>query len=142
MLEVAGTNKFRFDAVQMPLNVMDAHFRSFEHQVVPKLIQEGIGVLGMKSMGFGAILSSQTVSAIECLHYAMNLPTSTVITGIDSMELLDQAVKAAHTFMPMKPEEVSAMLARTADAAATGNYEQFKTSSRFDGTPRNPQWTG
>ena len=142
MLEVAGTNKFRFDAVQMPLNVMDAHFRSFEHQVVPKLVQEGMGVLGMKSMGFGAILSSQTVSAIECLHYAMNLPTSTVITGIDSMELLDQAVKAAHTFTPMKPEEVSAMLARTADAAATGNYEQFKTSSRFDGTPRNPQWTG
>jgi aryl-alcohol dehydrogenase-like predicted oxidoreductase len=142
MLEVAGTNKFRFDAVQMPLNVMDAHFRSFEHQVVPKLVQEGMGVLGMKSMGFGAILSSQTVSAIECLHYAMNLPTSTVITGIDSMELLDQAVKAAHTFMPLKPEEVSAMLARTADAAAAGNYEQFKTSSRFDGTPRNPQWRG
>jgi predicted aldo/keto reductase-like oxidoreductase len=142
MLEVAGAHKFRFDAVQMPLNVMDAHFRSFEHQVVPALVKEGIGVLGMKALGFGAILGSKTVSAIECLHYAMNLPTSTVITGIDSMTILDQAVEAASTFNPMNQEQVSALLARTADAAATGNYEQFKTSSGFDATTRNPQWTG
>jgi aryl-alcohol dehydrogenase-like predicted oxidoreductase len=89
MLEVARAHKFRFDAVQMPLNVMDAHFRSFEHQVLPELVREDIGVLGMKSMGSGVILQSKTVQPIECLHYAMNLPTSTVITGIDRMELLD-----------------------------------------------------
>jgi predicted aldo/keto reductase-like oxidoreductase len=142
MLEVAGAHKFRFDAVQMPLNVMDAHFRSFEHQVVPALVKEGIGVLGMKALGFGAILGSKTVNAIECLHYALNLPTSTVITGIDSMAILDQAVEAARTFKPMNQEQVSALLARSADAAATGNYEQFKTSSGFDATTRNPQWTG
>ena len=142
MLEVAGANKFRFDTVQMPLNVMDAHFRSFEHQVVPKLVEEGVGVLGMKSLGSGAILRSQTVSAIECLQYAMNLPTSTVIAGIDSMEILDQAIEAAHTFRPMSQEQVSALLARTADAAASGNYEIFKTTSGFDATTRNPQWTG
>jgi predicted aldo/keto reductase-like oxidoreductase len=142
MLEVAGANKFRFDAVQMPLNVMDAHFRSFEHQVVPVLVKDEIGVLGMKSLGFGAILGSKTVSAIECLHYAMNLPTSTVITGIDSLKILDQAVEAARTFTPMSQEQVSALLARTADAAASGNYEQFKTSTGFDATTRNPQWTG
>ena len=142
MLAVAAEHKFRFDAVQMPLNVMDAHFRSFEHQVVPKLVADGIGVLGMKSLGFGAILRSQTVSAIECLHYAMNLPTSTVITGIDSLAILDQAVEAARTFAPMSQEQVSALLARTADAAASGTYEQFKTSSGFDATTRNPQWTG
>ena len=142
MLEVAGSNKFRFDAVQMPLNVMDAHFRSFEHQVVPVLVKDEIGVLGMKALGFGAILGSQTVSAIECLHYALNLPTSTVITGIDSLKILDQAVEAASTFKPMSQEQVAALLARTADAAATGNYEQFKTSSSFDATTRNPQWTG
>ena len=142
MLAVAAEHKFRFDAVQMPLNVMDAHFRSFEHQVVPKLVADGIGVLGMKSLGFGAILRSQTVSAIECLHYALNLPTSTVITGIDSMKILDQAVEAASTFRPMSQEQVSALLARTADAAAAGNYEQFKTSTGFDATTRNPQWTG
>jgi len=72
----------------------------------------------------------------------MNLPTSTVITGIDSMAILDQAVEAARTFKPMSQEAVAALLARTADAAATGNYEQFKTSSGFDNTTRNPQWTG
>jgi aryl-alcohol dehydrogenase-like predicted oxidoreductase len=142
MLEVASAHKFRFDAVQMPLNVMDAHFRSFEHQVVPKLVKDEIGVLGMKALGFGAILRSRTASAIECLHYAMNLPTSTVITGIDSMAILDQAVEAARTFKPMSQEQVSVLLARTADAAASGNYEQFKTSTGFDATTRNPQWTG
>jgi len=142
MLEISAKNKFRFDAVQMPLNVMDAHFRSFEHQVVPELVKEGIGVLGMKSMGFGQILHSKTVSAIECLHFAMNLPTATVITGIDSLEILDQAVEAARTFKPMSQEQVSALLARTAKAAASGDYEPFKTTTGFDATARNPNWTG
>ena len=142
MLAVAAEHKFRFDAVQLPLNVMDAHFRSFEQQVVPQLVKEGIGVLGMKSLGFGAILGSRTVSAIECLHYALNLPTSTVIAGIDSLKILDQAVEAARTFKPMSPEQVSALLARTAKAAASGDYEQFKTDTGFDSTTRNPLWTG
>lgn len=142
MLELAAKNKFRFDAVQMPLNVMDAHFRSFEHQVVPALVRDGVGVLGMKPMGFGNILRSKTVSAIECLHYAMNLPASTVITGIDSLAILDQAIEAARTFKPMSQEQVSALLARTADAAASGNFEPFKTTAGFDNTTRNPQWTG
>jgi len=142
MLQVAGENNFRFDAVQMPLNVMDAHFRSFEHQVLPALVKDGIGVLGMKSLGFGAILQSKTVTAIECLHYAMNLPTSTVITGMDRMEILEQALEAARTFTPMTPEQVSALLARTANAAADGKYESFKTSTGFDGTAHNPQWLG
>jgi aryl-alcohol dehydrogenase-like predicted oxidoreductase len=142
MLQVAADHKFHFDAVQMPLNVMDVHFRSFEHQVLPVLLKEGIGVLGMKSLGFGAILQSKTVTAIECLHYAMNLPTSTVITGMERMEILDQALEAARTFKPMTPEQVAALLARTADAAATGSYEMFKTSTHFDGTTPNPQWLG
>jgi len=142
MLEVARAHEFRFDAVQMPLNVMDAHFRSFEHQVVPVLVQEKIGVLGMKSMGNGVILQSKTAQPIECLHYAMNLPTSTVITGIDRMELLDQALEAARTFKPMSQEAISALLARTAVAAAAGQYEPFKTTTNYDGTAHNPQWLG
>jgi predicted aldo/keto reductase-like oxidoreductase len=142
MLEVARAHRFHFDAVQMPLNVMDAHFRSFEHQVLPVLLKEGIGVLGMKSLGSGVILQSKTVQPIECLHYAMNLPTSTVITGIDRMELLDQALEAARTFKPMKREEVSALLARTADAAAAGKFEPFKTTTSYDGTAHHPQWLG
>lgn len=142
MLDVATKNGFRFDAVQMPLNVMDAHFRSFAHQVLPRLVKEEIAVLGMKPLAFGAILRLGTVSAIECLHYAMNLPTSVVITGIESMSILDQAVQAARTFKPMTTEQVAALLARTSEAAASGDYERFKTSTQFDGTAQNPQWLG
>jgi len=142
MLEVAAAHKFRFDAVQMPLNVLDAHFRSFEHQVLPILVKEQIGVLGMKPLASGLVLQTKTASAIECLHYAMSLPTSTVITGIDRMELLDQALEAARTFKPMSKGAISALLARTSEAAATGKYEPFKTTAGFDGTAHHPQWMG
>jgi len=142
MLDIAAAHQFRFDAVQMPLNVMDAHFRSFEHQVLPRLLAEGIGVLGMKSMGDPFILESNTVTPIECLHYAMNLPISSVITGIDSLKVLDQAIEAARTFKPMSKEVVTRLLARTAAAAATGRFELFKTANRYDGTAHNPQWLG
>ena len=142
MLEIAANHKFRFDAVQMPLNVMDAHFRSFEQKVLPLLLKDEVGVLGMKALGDPFILQSNTVTPIECLHYAMNLPTSTVITGIDKIEILEQALEAARTFTPLSREAVARLLARTADAAATGRYELFKTSSRYDGTAHNPQWLG
>ena len=125
----------------MPLNVMDAHFRSFEHQVCPA--GEGRDRrAGHEIDGRSLHSASKTVTPIECLHYAMNLPTSTVITGIDRMEVLDQALEAARTFKPMSKEAVSALLARTAEAAATGKYEPFKTSDHFDGTAHNPQWLG
>src|SRR5205807_626452 len=136
-LDIAAANKFRFDTVQMPLNVMDAHFRSFEHQVLPRLLADEIGVLGMKSMGDPLILDSKTVTPIECLHYGLNLPTSTVITGIDSLKILDQALEAVKTFKPMSKEAVASLLARTAAAAATGRFELFKTGSRYDGTAHN-----
>ena len=142
MLAVAGEHQFHFDAVQMPLNVMDAHFHSFEQRDEPELVKDGIGVLGMKSLGFGAILQSQTATAIECLHYALNLPTTTVITGMESLARIEQAVEAARTFKPLTTEQVTALLARTASAAADGRYEAFKTSTQFDGTSHNPQWLG
>uniref|UniRef100_C6E3C1 Aldo/keto reductase n=1 Tax=Geobacter sp. (strain M21) TaxID=443144 RepID=C6E3C1_GEOSM len=142
MLKVAAQHDFRFDAVQMPLNVMDAHFRSFEKLVLPELAREKIGVLGMKSMANGILLKSGTVTAIECLHYALTLPTSVVITGVDSMEILDQATQAVESFRPLKSAEVGDLLARTAEAAMTGYYEPFKTTSLFDGTASNPQWLG
>lgn len=141
-LKVAAEHKFRFDAVQMPLSVMDAHFHSFERKVLPELVKDEIGVLGMKSLGFGYIMQSKTATAIECLHYAMNLPTSTVITGCESMKYLDQAIEAARTFKPMTSEQVTALLARTAEAASNGQYERFKTTTQFDGTTHNPQWLG
>jgi aryl-alcohol dehydrogenase-like predicted oxidoreductase len=141
-LEVARDHGFVFDTVQMPLNVMDAHFRSFERQVLPDLVRENIGVLGMKSMGNGVILRSGTVTAIECLHYAMSLPTSVVITGVESMERLEQAFEAARTFQPLSEAQRTSLLAKTAAAARRGEFELFKTSSIFDATASNPEWLG
>ncbi len=142
MLHTGFAHGFTFDTVQMPLNVMDAHFRSFAHQVVPVLVEHKIGVLGMKPLGSGIIMDSKTVTAIEALHYAMNLPTSVVINGCDSIERVDQALEAARTFRPMSKEEVAAILAKTAQAAANGRFEPFKTTTGFDGTVHNPQWLG
>jgi aryl-alcohol dehydrogenase-like predicted oxidoreductase len=142
MLDVAREHSFLFDTVQMPLNVMDAHYRSFGKLVLPELVRQGIGVLGMKPMANGIILKSNTVSPIECLRYALNLPTSVVITGVDSMEILDQACEAARTFRPLSDPELTALLSKTATAAARGEFEPFKTSSIFDGTAQNPAWLG
>ena len=142
MLDIARQNGFAFDAVQMPLNVMDAHYDSFAKQVVPVLLERDIGVLGMKPMGDPFVLVSSTVSAVECLHYAMNLPTSVVITGCDSVPVLEQALRAARTFRPLSEAEVKSLLERTAQAARDGKYELYKTTHHFDGTYQNPQWLG
>jgi aryl-alcohol dehydrogenase-like predicted oxidoreductase len=142
MLEVARENGFQFDAVQMPLNVMDAHYRSFEKLVLPELVDQNIGVLAMKTLANGLILESKTVTAVECLQYAMNLPTSVVITGCESMENLEQALTAARTFRPMSSEQVRSILDKTAEAASRGKYELFKTTSIYDGTAVHPEWLG
>jgi aryl-alcohol dehydrogenase-like predicted oxidoreductase len=141
-LEVAEDYGFTFDTVQMPLNVMDAHYRSFEKLVLPELVKRRIGVLGMKPLANGIILRSGTVSATECLRYALHLPTDVVITGIDSMKVLEQALEVARTFRPLSEGEVTALLAKTADAALRGEYEPFKTSSIFDATAQHPEWLG
>jgi predicted aldo/keto reductase-like oxidoreductase len=142
MLEVADQHKFLFDTVQMPLNVMDAHFDSFEKIVLPTLIQKNIGVLGMKPIGSQIILNSKAVTAVECLQYAMSLPTSVVITGCDSMDILEQALKTARTFKPLDESQRSALLARTTGPAKNGEFELYKTTHNFDGTYHNPQWLG
>lgn len=141
-LDVAREHGFVFDTVQMPLNVMDAHYRSFEKLVLPELARQRIGVLGMKCMANGIILKSKTVTPTECLHYTLNLPTSVVITGCDSMAILDQALEAVRTYQPMSTGEVHALLARTKEAASRGEFELFKTSSLFDSTATNPAWLG
>lgn len=142
MLDVAAQHDFRFDTVQMPLNVMDAHFRSFARQVVPVLVAKKIGVLGMKPMADKLILQSKTATPIECLHYALNLPTSVVITGIDSLPILDQAFEAAKTFRRLSDQDLAALLSRTKQAALTGRFEQFKTNVQFDSTALHPEWLG
>jgi uncharacterized protein len=142
MLATAAQHHFSFDTVQMPLNVMDAHYDSFEKKVLPVLVKGKVGVLGMKPMGDHFILDSKTATPTECLHYAMNLPTSVVITGCDSLPILDQALQAARSFEPMAESQLSALLAKTAEAAQAGKYELYKTSHQFDGTVANPQWLG
>lgn len=142
MLEIAVDRGVRFDAVQMPLNVMDAHYRSFARLVLPELNRQNIAPLAMKTLANGHILKSNTVTAIECLHYALNLPVATVITGIDTLAILDQAFEAVRTFRPMSHDEVAALLARTAETGRAGAFELFKTTSIYDGTGSNPEWLG
>jgi predicted aldo/keto reductase-like oxidoreductase len=142
MLAAASKRGFTFDTVQMPLNVMDAHFDSFEKKVLPVLLKNDIGVLGMKPMGDHFILESKTATPVECLHYAMNLPTSVVITGCDSLPILEQALQAARSFRALDSSQVAALLAKTAKAAEAGQFELYKTSHHFDGTYANPQWLG
>jgi aryl-alcohol dehydrogenase-like predicted oxidoreductase len=141
-LDLAQQAGFPFDAVQMPLNVMDAHYRSFERLVLPRLLEEGVGVLAMKPMGNGIILKSATVSARECLRYALHLPVSVVITGVDSLAVLEQACEVAGAFVPLSDGEHAALLERTAAAAARGAFEPFKSSSLFDSTAQHPEWLG
>lgn len=142
MLEVAERHAFTFDAVQMPINVMDAHFRSFGNLVLPELQKRNIGVLGMKSMGDTLILKSKTVTPLECLHYALNMPMSVVITGIDTEAILEQAIHAATTYQQVTKEQIAQILNKTRAAAVSGDWELFKTSSVFDSTAQHLEWLG
>jgi aryl-alcohol dehydrogenase-like predicted oxidoreductase len=140
MLDTAFAHKFTLNAVQMPLNLMDAHYDSFEKKVLPVLVEHNIGVLGMKPMGDSLILRSKTAEPMECLQYALNLPTSVVITGCDTLPILQQALKVARAFRPLSREQVAALLAKTEKAARSGEFELYKTAHNFDGTFHNPQW--
>ncbi len=142
MLETAAAHQFHFDAVQMPLNAMDAHYESFEKKILPILVKDEIGVLGMKPMGAGILLKSNTVSAVECLRYAMSLPTSVVINGCESLANLQQALDVARSFKPLTTAESAALLSKTEQAAREGQFEGYKTTNNFDGTVHNPQWLG
>jgi aryl-alcohol dehydrogenase-like predicted oxidoreductase len=142
MLEVADRHGFHFDTVQMPINIMDAHFRSFAQLVVPQALQRKIGVLGMKCFGGGVILKSGAVEPMDCLHYSLNVPVSVMITGITTPTLLNQAFEAVKNFKPMDEAAVGALIAKSEDAASAGKYELFKTTTHFDSTIRHPDWLG
>ena len=142
MLEIADQHNFHFDTVQMPINVMDAHFRSFAREVMPVAIRKGIGVLAMKTFGDSFIVNTKLVDPIEMLHYGLTQPVSVVITGIDKPAILDQALTAARTFKPLSDARMAAILDHTRSAALTGTFEPFKTTPHFDGTAANPKWLG
>lgn len=142
MLEVAQKRGFHFDTVQMPINVMDAHYRSFGQLVAPVAVKQGIGILGMKSLGDTVILKSNTVTAVECLNFSLSLPVSVLITGIDDRRSLDQAFAVAKGFKPLSDGDMTALLAKTQAAARNGRYELFKTTAYFDTTAKHPDFLG
>jgi aryl-alcohol dehydrogenase-like predicted oxidoreductase len=128
------TQDFPFDTVQMPLNCLDATFRSFETQVMPEANRRGIAVLGMKSMGgSGEIVSHGAATPSDALRYAMSLPVATTISGMDSLGVLEQNLAIAKGFQPMKPEEMQALRERVRVFAGDGRYELFKTTKKYDG---------
>jgi len=145
MLETAAAHRFAFDTVQMPVNVMDAHYDSFGQRVMPAATKAGVGVLAMKPLGSGVFLRSgpiagREISPTDCLRFAMDTPASVVITGCESMRDLAQALDAAYGFAPMTEAQRKSLLAKTAPAAAKGQWEKYKVSDMFDGTARNPHW--
>jgi aryl-alcohol dehydrogenase-like predicted oxidoreductase len=142
MIDLATQHGFTFDTVQMPLNVFDAHFKSFAQKVIPVAQKLDMGILAMKTFGDNNLLAASGLDPIDMLHYGMNLPTSVVITGIDKPEILDQAIRAATTFEPLSEAKVARILAKTADLARDGKCERYKTSRFFDSTFQNPSWLG
>jgi aryl-alcohol dehydrogenase-like predicted oxidoreductase len=139
-LKMLNHREFAWDTVQMPLNCLDAHFDSFEKRVLPVLVERGIGVLGMKPLAGSRALETGAASAEECLRYALSLPTSVVITGCESVENVQQAVRVGREFTPMTEEERADLLRRTAPHAEQGRFERYKTTDQHDGTKRNPHW--
>jgi aryl-alcohol dehydrogenase-like predicted oxidoreductase len=142
MIELAKQHDFTFDTVQMPINVMDAHYDSFAKNVIPVAQELDMGILAMKTFGDGFIVKTGLVDPVDMLHYSMHLPTSVVITGIDKPEILDQAIYAAVSFKPLSDEKVAEILAKTESAAAEGKFEPYKSSHFFDSTFQNPSWLG
>ena len=142
MLSLAREKGFHFDAVLFPSNVMDWSFRSFVHEVMPVAIKDGVAVQTMKSMGDKFLLDSKTVTPRECLQYALSQPASVVIHGMEKMEYLEDALDVVKTFQPLTREQISALAAKTKQAALSGKYELFKTTAHFDWTAKNPQWLG
>jgi len=142
MLQTAELHGFKFDTVQMPLNLMDVHFESFQKQVLPLLLDRRMGVLGMKPICAGKLMESHTVSAVDCLHYALSLPTDVVITGCDSIPILDQALDAVSSFRQLNREQMRSLEEKTVDAAVEGKFEEYKTTHEHDSTMKHPQWLG
>jgi len=124
---------FDWDTVQMPVNVLDAHFKSFQKNVLPVLVERNIGAIAMKTLADGHLLKAGVVTPQEALTYVWSQPVSTIVSGMDSLELVRNQARLASNFVPLSAEEQEKLLQRTAKAAKGGAFEPFKTSNRYDG---------
>ena len=124
---------FDWETVQMPINMMDAHFRSFREHIVPQCVQRGAGVIGMKSLGGGVIPGQAGISADTCIRYALSQPISSLVVGFTNMDELLQNVATARNFTPMADAEQRTLLAGVKEVAGDGRFELYKTTQRMDG---------
>src|SRR6476661_5056520 len=125
---------FPWDSVQMPLNVFDAHHDSFENEIVPICQEQGIAVIGMKSFASGRVFSSNSgITPQEALRYAMSLPVATIVSGMDSLKVLEQNLEIARNFTPLTDEERASIVARSEPFATDGVHERFKSTRDFEG---------
>jgi predicted aldo/keto reductase-like oxidoreductase len=140
MIQLAKDKGFHFDAVLFPSNIMDWNFRSFAHQVMPVALSEGIAVQTMKPMGGKFVLESGVATPAQCLRYAMSLPASVVIHGMEKIEYLNQALDTVKNFRPMTDDQIAALGEKAKQAAHEGKFELYKTTSHFDSTAQHPAW--
>ncbi|MBN1816062.1 MAG: aldo/keto reductase [Sedimentisphaerales bacterium] len=124
---------YPWDAVQMPLNVLDAHYKSFEQHVVPILVRRRIGIIAMKTLGSGYVLRANVVTPQEALNYVWSLPVSTLVSGMESEARLEANIRTTQAFTPLSEVQKAELLAKSRDAALTGKFEPFKTAPNFDG---------
>ncbi len=124
---------YPWDAVQMPLNVLDAHFKSFQKNVLPILVRRNIGVIAMKTLASGYVLRANAATPKEALSYIWSQPVSTIVSGMDSEQILNANVGFAKAFRPMSKTQQAKLLDKTREAGLTGKFEPFKTPPNFDG---------
>jgi predicted aldo/keto reductase-like oxidoreductase len=132
-----------WDTAQMPINVMDAHYRSFQNEVVPVCLDKNVGVIGMKGLAGGhpegRLVSHAGMKSDECYRFCLSVPVSVQVMGINTMAQLKQDIALARAFKPMTPEEKSELLARVKDVAGDGRHELFKSTKVFDGPHHRKQ---
>lgn len=124
---------YPWDAVQMPMNVFDPHYKSFQQHVLPVLVRRGIGVIAMKTMASGHVLRANVTTPAEALNYIWSQPVSTIVSGMESEALIEANVASARAFEPMTAAAQAQLLEKTRQAALTGSFEPFKTAPNFDG---------
>jgi predicted aldo/keto reductase-like oxidoreductase len=143
-LEMIG-QPYDWDTVQMPINICDYFYRSFQKQVVPVCLEHGIGVIGMKTLAgspggtSGAIPEAGLATAEECIQYSLSQPVSSQVLGIRIRRDLDQALRVGRGFRPLDEDRLATLRDGVREAAGDGRVELFKSTQHFDGPHHQKQ---